>query len=217
MGAGFRNRTIFDWAIFWDSSIHIFSVFSNSPCPSWNFSWMYLPKRLELSFIRVWALPKASNRGFTWNRWWLFYYNIIHESFFRESFFRESFFQESLLPESSVHEQLFSWVNHSWVIHSFWDHSCTSHSVSHPSPTCRICCSSWVLPLHRSISCLMISLVLSVLPAPLSPLKYNNIRIISSSVSQWSTSYANGQFNPTEVHGHKRGSVRDKAVILYLQ
>ena len=38
--------------------------------------------------------------------------------------------------------------------------------------TCRICCSSCVLLRHSSINCLIISFVLSVLPAPLSPLKY---------------------------------------------
>lgn len=36
------------------------------PMPCWNFSWIYFPNLLELSFIRVWALPKASSSGFTY-------------------------------------------------------------------------------------------------------------------------------------------------------
>lgn len=80
------------------------------PCPSRKISWMYFPKRLELSFMAVRAFPKASNKGLTW----------------------------------------------------------------------RICCSSWVLPRHNSINCLMISLVLSVFPAPLSPLRKAWKKIILS-------------------------------------
>lgn len=48
------------------------------------------------------------------------------------------------------------------------------------SLTCRICCSSWEFARQSSISCRSKSFVLSVFPAPLSPLKgeWNKTRVV---------------------------------------
>lgn len=40
--------------------------FINKPEEVWKRSWMYFPKRLLLSFMTVWAFPKASRSGFTY-------------------------------------------------------------------------------------------------------------------------------------------------------
>lgn len=77
-----RNTPTGSWQVIWSIKVREESVIF-LPEQFRKRSWIYFPKRLLLSFMTVWAFPKASRSGFT-------YFNTTRQTHVRQNLNRKT-------------------------------------------------------------------------------------------------------------------------------